>query len=81
MSVLLLVESGGPGRLVLVDVNGGTGKLTTLREGFPGGPVAVTVVGETAYVLEAQLKLLFDAKPSNPMPQPFKAFAVPVGSP
>jgi hypothetical protein len=58
-----------------------TGKVTTLKEGFPDGPVAVTVVGETAYLLEGQLSILFGGAPgaAPPAPKPFKATAVQVG--
>ena len=57
-----------------------SGKVSTLKEGFPGGPVAVTVVGSTGYVLEGQLGLLFRPDP-NAKSQPFHAIAVPVGKP
>lgn len=74
---LLLVESGGPGRLSRVTVSGNSGEVVTLSEGYPGGAVAVTVVGTNAYVLEAQ----FAAEETLPkMPtKPYKAVAVDVG--
>ena len=71
---LLLVESGGVGRLSRVDLTGDTGKVTTLQEGFPGGPVAATVVGADVYVLEAQLAVMR----SNGTPTPFHALAFPL---
>jgi mono/diheme cytochrome c family protein/sugar lactone lactonase YvrE len=75
---LLLVESGGVGRLARLKISGDSGTLTTLKEGYPGGPVSVTVVGTTGYVLEGQLKLLRNAgAPTNP----FRATALNVGSP
>ncbi|MET0291192.1 MAG: hypothetical protein ABW136_02435 [Steroidobacteraceae bacterium] len=73
---LLVAESGNGGRVSLVVISGDTGKRTVLKEGFPGGPVAVTAVGDTVYVLEGQLALLRDPKAR---PAPFKATAVPVG--
>ena len=74
---ILLVESGGPGRLSLLKIGGDNGRLTTLKEGYPDGPVSVTTVGATAYVLEAQLKALRDP---NSKTNPFRATAVNLGS-
>lgn len=70
---LLLVESGAGGRVTRVDLSGDTGKLTTLQEGFPGGPVSATVVGSDMYVVEAQ----FAAMRSNTAFKPFQALAFP----
>ncbi len=82
-SSLLVAEGTAPGRLARVDLSGAdlaTGKVTTVKEGFPDGPVAVTVVGETAYVLEGQLQILFGPPGAPPAaPKPFKATGVPVG--
>ena len=54
------------------------------EEGYPDGPVAVTVVGTTAYVLEGQLAAFMRGPnaPATPPPtKPFKATAVQVGKP
>ncbi len=77
-SSLLVVEGGGGGRLSKVDIQGDAGKVTTIKEGFPDGPVAVTVVGTTAYVLEAQFASMRPPKQGEapPAPKPFKATAV-----
>lgn len=75
---LLLVESGSVGRLLKVALSESSGKVTVLKEGFPGGPVAVTMVGVTGYVLEGQLAARRD--PTIAL-KPFKATAVPVGKP
>jgi glucose/arabinose dehydrogenase/mono/diheme cytochrome c family protein len=78
---LLLIESGGIGRLAKLQISGGdTGQLTTLKEGFPGGPVSVAMVGTTGYVLEGQLKLMSN-RDANVQAAPFHAVAVTVGSP
>ena len=79
---LLVVEGGGGGRLARVTIDGDTGRVTTLKEGFPDGPVAVTVVGTTAYVLEGQLSRIM-APPGTalPPPKPYKATGVEVGAP
>jgi glucose/arabinose dehydrogenase len=75
---LLLIESGGVGKLALLKVNGNNGQLTTLKEGYPDGPVSVTVVGTTAWVLEGQLKAM---RNSSAPAKPFRATAMSVGSP
>jgi glucose/arabinose dehydrogenase/mono/diheme cytochrome c family protein len=77
---ILLVESGGAGRLSRLNISGDTADLKTLKEGFPDGPVSVAVVGTTGYVLEGQLKTLFGpADPTAPS-KPFHATAVPLGA-
>ena len=81
---VLIIEGGNGGRLSRIELSGDTGKVTTLKEGYPDGPVAVTVVGTTAYVLEGQLAAFMRPPGSNaapPAPKPFKATAVEVGKP
>jgi sugar lactone lactonase YvrE len=78
---LLMVESGGAGALSKVDISGNLGTVVTLKEGYPEGPVAVTVVGSTAYVLEGQLQVMFGHAEPKPTPKPFRATAVQVGNP
>ena len=83
-SDVLIIEGGNGGRLSRISLNGDTGKVTTLKEGYPDGPVAVTVVGSTAYVLEGQLMAMMRRPGDNtppPEPKPFKATAVAVGKP
>jgi sugar lactone lactonase YvrE len=83
-SGVLIVEGGAGGRLSRIALSGDTGKVTTVKEGYPDGPTAVTVVGTTAYVLEAQLATMMRgpaAGESPPAPKPFKATAVEVGKP
>jgi hypothetical protein len=81
-SSLLVAEAGsGDGRLSRVDLSGDSGKVTTVKDGFPGGPVAVTVVGTTAYVLEGQLLALMGRGDPNAKLPPFHAVAVSVGKP
>jgi hypothetical protein len=78
---LLLVESGGPGRLTQLTIDGNSGSLVTLKEGLPGGPVSVAVVGTTAFVLEGQLKGLFGPPDPKFVAGPYHATAVQVGKP
>jgi streptogramin lyase len=72
---LLLVESGAPGALSRVDLTDKAANVITLKEGFPDGAVAVTVVKDTAYVLEGQLDALFSKANPKPTPAPFRATA------
>ena len=79
---LLVAEGGGGGKLTKVVLEGDSGKRTVLKEGFPDGPVAVTVVGTTGYVLEGQLGGMRGPPGSAPPPsKPFKATGVEVGKP
>jgi sugar lactone lactonase YvrE len=83
-SDVLIIEGGNGGRLSRIALSGDTGKVTTVKEGYPDGPVAVTVVGTTAYVLEGQLAAFMRGPnaPATPPPaKPFQATAVQVGKP
>lgn len=73
---LLLVESGAAGRLSRVELSRDAGKVTTLQEGFPGGPVSATIVGSNVYVVEAQ----FAALRTNSL-KPFQVLVFPFVSP
>ncbi len=76
---VLLVEGGGGGRLVRLDhLTADTGTLTEIKSGYPEGPVSVTLVGSTAYVLEGQLALFFGRQEpgTSHAPKPFHATAV-----
>jgi hypothetical protein len=80
---LLVVESGDGGRLSRVDFTPDVtlGRVTTVQEGFPDGAAAVTVVGETAYVLQAQWDAAKHGQEPGYQPKPFTAIGVPVGKP
>jgi hypothetical protein len=45
---VLIIEGRSGGRLSRITLNGNSGTVTTIKEGYPDGPVAVTVVGTTA---------------------------------
>ena len=76
---LLLVEGGGT--LDLVTLDGDAARIETLAGGFDT-PVSVTRVGDTAWVAEGQLGLLFDPALKGQQPKlPFRIVAVPLGSP
>ena len=78
---VLIVEGGGKGRLSRINVSEDSGKAVPLKEGYPDGAVAVTVVGTTAYVLEGQLGALFGPPDPNRKLNPFHATSVEVGLP
>ncbi len=83
-NALLVAEGGGGGKMskIVLNADKTEGKHTILKAGFPDGAVAVTVVGENAYVLQGQLSSLFAPPGSPPAPvKPYKATAVPVGKP
>ena len=80
----LLIIEGGNARVSRITLSGDTGKVTPIKDGFSDGPVAVTVVGTTAYVLEGQLAAFMrrpGADTPPPEPKPFKATSVEVGKP
>jgi sugar lactone lactonase YvrE len=76
---LLIVEGGEGGRLSKITLSGDNGKVERLKEGYPDGPVAVTVVGRTAYVVEGQFAALRGGPDAKT--KPFRATAVEVGKP
>jgi sugar lactone lactonase YvrE len=76
-NALLVVETGAS-RLSKAVIDGDNGKITTIKEGYTDGPTAVTVVGSTAYVSEAQFGTR--REPGAP-PKPYHATAVEVGKP
>jgi len=83
-SEVLIIEGGDGGKLERVAFDGNSGKVTLIKQGYPDGPVAVTLVGTTAYVVEGQLGAMMRRPGSSaPAPElkPFKATAVEVGKP
>jgi len=77
---ILLVEGRGKdgnGRLDEVTVSGDKATITVIKDKYML-PTAVTVVGKTAYVLEAKLNYQRDPALKGKDPAPFKAYAVPL---
>jgi hypothetical protein len=71
---ILIVDEGEGGRLMHITLSGeklDIGKVKTLKTGFAHSPASVTVVGQTAYVIEAQWETA-----DKPPFKPFKATAV-----
>jgi hypothetical protein len=79
---LLLIDGANGGELSKVTLTDNNAKLVVLKQGYPDGPVAVAVVGTTAYVLEGQLSGMMRRPGTEPPPpKPFHATAVEVGKP
>lgn len=76
---LLIIEGGDGGRLSRIALNGNDGAVETIKEGYPDGPVAVTVVGTTAYVVQGQFAAMRGGPDAKA--KPFQATAVQVGKP
>jgi len=77
---ILMVEGRGKdgnGRLDEVTVNGDAATIKVIKDKYML-PTAVTVVGNTAYVLEAKLNYQRDPALKGKDPAPFKAYAVPL---
>jgi sugar lactone lactonase YvrE len=74
-NTLLMVEGEGKGNLDLVTIKGDAADIETIKGGFEG-PVGVTKVGNTAYVLDVPLKYLFNPDMKSKTPPPFKAESV-----
>ena len=77
---ILMVEGRGKdgnGRLEEVTVSGDSAAIRVIKGGYML-PTALTVVGNTAYVLEAKLNYQRDPALKDKDPGPFKAYAVPV---
>lgn len=76
---LLIIEGGDGGRLSKITLAGNNGTVETIKEGYPDGPVAVTVVGTIAYVVEGQFAAMRGGPDAKT--KPFHASAVQVGKP
>lgn len=80
---VLIIEGGDGGKLerIRFDHDLDDGKVELIKQGYPDGPVAVAVVGNTAYVAEAQFAAMQGGPGSRPgatpvAEKPFKATAV-----
>lgn len=61
---------GQSGRVAIVEVSGDSARIVPVAEGL-NGPVGVTVVGQTAYVVEGKIGYLFDPALREQDPDPF----------
>ena len=80
---VLIIEGGDGGKLehIRFDRDLLEGKVELIKQGYPDGPVAVAVVGNTAYVAESQFAAMRGGPGSRPgaapvVEKPFKATAV-----
>jgi hypothetical protein len=86
-SAVLIVEGGDGGKLEKITFEGNDGKVALIKQGYPDGPVAVGIVGTTAYVCQSQMAAMGGrgrpGAPATPPPalKPFTATAVEVGKP
>jgi sugar lactone lactonase YvrE len=78
-NTMLLAE--GEGRLDEVTLHGEKAEIRVLKQDLTDGPTAVTLIGKVAFVLEAKLNYLNDAKLKGQNPGPFRALAVPYRAP
>ena len=72
---LLMVEGDARGLLDLITIEGDRATIDTVKDGFTA-PVALTQVGDTVYVLDVPIKLLFGSRWWRKTPPPFTAFAI-----
>lgn len=72
-----LQGEGSSGRVAVITVNGNTATLADVATGL-NGPVGVTAVGGTAYVVEGKIGYLFDAALRDQNPDPFTIRAFPI---
>jgi sugar lactone lactonase YvrE len=74
-NTMLLAE--GAGRLDEVTVDGDKAQIRVLKDNLTGGPTAVALIGDVAFVLEAKLKYFNDPSLKDQDPGIFRALAVP----
>ena len=69
---------GSSGRVAVLEISGEKVEMTDVATGLDG-PVGVTVIGDTAYVVEGKIGYLIDPALRDKNPEPFliRAFALP----
>jgi hypothetical protein len=70
---MLIAEAEGRLTEARVSANGEQAEIRVIRDGFPDSPASVTLVGGTAYVIEAK----WSKMGKDQDPGVFKAIAVP----
>jgi sugar lactone lactonase YvrE len=76
----VILAENRAGKIDIVEVAGDSAKIQTIKDGFKFTPTAVTVVGNTAWVLEAKFAYRNDPALKDKDPGPFTATAVPLPS-
>ena len=74
----ILLAENQAGKVDVVEVTGNSAKIRTIRDGFKFTPTAVTVVGNTIWVLEAKFAYRNDPALKDRDPGPLGATAVPL---
>lgn len=74
----IILAENRAGKIDIVDVTGDAAKIQTIRDGFKFTPTAVTIVGDTAWVLEARFAYRNDPALKDKDPGVFGATAVPL---
>lgn len=77
----IILAENRAGKIDIVDVAGDAAKIRTIRDGFKFTPTAVTIVGGTAWALEAKFAYRNDPALKGKDPGPFGATAVPLPEP
>jgi sugar lactone lactonase YvrE len=74
----IILAENRSGKIDFVAIDGGKAKIETIRDGFKFTPTAVTVTGDTVWVLEAKFAYRNDPALKDSDPEPFGATAVPL---
>ncbi len=74
---IIMVENRS-GKIDLVWVEGSKATVTTIKDGFTQSLTAVTVAGDTAWVIETKFSYRTDPQLKDKDPEPFGATAVPL---
>jgi hypothetical protein len=74
----VILAENRSGKIDIVNVEGNKANVATIKDGFKFTPTAVTVVGDTAWVLEAKFAYRNDPALKDRDPDPFGATAVQV---
>jgi hypothetical protein len=77
----IILAENRSGKIDIVKVEGDKAEIETIKDGFKDTPTAVTVVGDTAWVLEAKFAYRNDAALKDKDPGPFGPTALPIPKP
>jgi hypothetical protein len=72
----IILAENRSGKIDVVDIDGGKAKVQMIKDGFKFTPTAVTVTGDTVWVLEAKFVYRNDPALKDKDPDPFGATAV-----
>jgi hypothetical protein len=72
----IILAENRSGKIDIVNVDGDKAKIETIKDGFKYTPTAVTLAGDTVWVLEAKFAYRNDPALKDKDPEPFGATAV-----